>query len=85
MRLEILATRRLPWRALLGMLTLSLATDAALAAERLVSVDGAITEIVYALDRARGWSASIPPAPIRPSPSRWRASATSAPSRQRDC
>ncbi|TCT18101.1 heme/hemin ABC transporter substrate-binding protein [Thiobaca trueperi] len=33
------------------VLTLSLATGAALAAERLVSVDGAITEIVYALDQ----------------------------------
>jgi iron complex transport system substrate-binding protein len=44
-------TPRIPWRTLLGALTLSLTTGAALAAERLVSVDGAITEILYVLEQ----------------------------------
>jgi iron complex transport system substrate-binding protein len=51
MHLKPLRTRRMPWRALLSTLTLSLAPGAALAADRLVSVDGAVTEIVYALDQ----------------------------------
>lgn len=51
MRPDPVAARRATWHALLlGLLTLVLAPGVALASQRLVTVDGAITEIVYALD-----------------------------------
>lgn len=52
MPLERSSQPRAAWRALIVSLTLSLASGTALAAERLVTVDGAVTEIVYALGQA---------------------------------
>ncbi|ADC62621.1 heme/hemin ABC transporter substrate-binding protein [Allochromatium vinosum] len=49
MRPEPLTTQPSPWNLLLLTLILTLAPGAIPAAERLVSVDGALTEIVYAL------------------------------------
>ena len=55
------------------------------APERVVTLGGSVTEIVYGLGQARGWSATTNPACIRPKPAGCPAWATTAPCRSRAC